>query len=134
MSAPVFPESHLDLLDAQVATFATIDDDDDLPQLTEVWFLVEDGQLKLSLNTSRHKTQNIAKRPQCSLLSLDPATPYRYLEVRGHARVEPDDDYAFARKVGAKYDAALEVHDGPGDKRVVVTIEPAKIYPVDMRG
>jgi hypothetical protein len=36
--------------------------------------------------------------------------------------------------VGAKYDAALEVHDGPGDKRVVVTIEPAKIYPVDMRG
>ena len=33
MSAPVFPESHLDLLGAQVATFATIDDDD-LPQLT----------------------------------------------------------------------------------------------------
>jgi PPOX class probable F420-dependent enzyme len=133
VSAPVFPESHLDLLGAQVATFATIDEDD-LPQLTEVWFLVEEDQIKLSLNTARHKTQNIAKRSQCSLLILDPATPYRYLEVRGHARVEPDDDYAFARKVGAKYDADLKVHDGPGDRRVVVTIEPAKIYPVDMRG
>jgi hypothetical protein len=27
---------------------------------------------------------------------------------------EPDDDYAFARKVGAKYDADLKAHNQPG--------------------
>jgi hypothetical protein len=41
-----FPESHLDLLDQQVASLATIDDDG-FPQLTEVWFLLDQGELKL---------------------------------------------------------------------------------------
>jgi PPOX class probable F420-dependent enzyme len=110
-----FPDSHRDLLNAQVATLATIGRDG-FPQLTEIWFLFEDDELKLSLNTSRIKTRNLQQRPQCSLLVLDLQNPYRYLEVRGNARVEPDEDYAFARRVGAKYDADLKVHDGPGDR------------------
>jgi PPOX class probable F420-dependent enzyme len=126
-----FPESHRDLLEGQVASLATIDPQG-FPQITEVWFLLEDGELKLSLNSARHKTMNLTERSQCSLLLLDLENPYRYLEVRGHARVEPDDDYAFARRVGAKYDADLKVHDGPGESRLVVTIEPVKIHPVDM--
>src|SRR5450755_4596915 len=128
-----FPDSHRDLLEAQVASLATIGRDG-FPQLTEIWFLLEDGELKLSLNTSRIKTRNLQERPQCSLLVLDLQNPYRYLEVRGNARIEPDDDYAFARRVGAKYDADLKVHDGPGDRRVVITIEPSNIYAVDMSG
>jgi pyridoxamine 5'-phosphate oxidase-like protein len=47
---PEFPDSHRDLLDSQVATLATIDDEG-FPQLTEVWFLHEDGRLKVSINT-----------------------------------------------------------------------------------
>jgi PPOX class probable F420-dependent enzyme len=128
-----FPDSHRDLLDGQVASLATIDADG-FPQVTEVWFLLDDGELKLSLNTARRKTTNLAERPACSLLLLDLQNPYRYLEVRGRARIEPDDDYAFARKVGAKYDADLKVHDQAGESRVVVTIEPVKVHPVDMRG
>jgi PPOX class probable F420-dependent enzyme len=128
-----FPDSHRDLLDGQVASLATIGGDG-LPQLTEVWFLHEDGELKLSLNRSRLKTRNLIKRPQCSLLLLDLQNPYRYLEVRGHAELDPDDDYAFARKVGAKYGADLSAHDRPGETRVVVTIEPANLYAVDMTG
>jgi PPOX class probable F420-dependent enzyme len=129
-----FPDSHRDLLDAQVATFATIGDNG-FPQLTEVWFLHDDGELKISLNDSRLKTRNLTKRPQCSLLLLDLQNPYRYLEVRGNAKIEPDDDYSFARRFGAKYGGAdLSEHDKPGDKRVVVTIEPANVYAVDMSG
>lgn len=128
-----FPESHSDLLDAQVASLATIGGDG-FPQLTELWFLYDGGELKLSLNTSRLKTRNLMKRPQCSLMLLDLDNPYRYLVVRGNARVEPDDDYVFANKLGAKYSADLSVHDQPGDRRVIVTIEPTKIYPVDMSG
>jgi PPOX class probable F420-dependent enzyme len=128
-----FPESHRDLLETQVATLATIDDDG-FPQLSEVWFLLDDdGELKTSLNTIRHKTKNLSSRPQCSLLIVDLKNPYRYLEVRGRARLEPDDDYAFARKVGAKYGGAdLKEHDQPGETRVVVTIEPSRIHAVDM--
>lgn len=130
---PDVPDSHRDLLDAQVATLATIDAAG-LPQLSEVWFLHEDGELRISLNTSRAKTRNLRARPACSVLILDLANPYRYLELRGRARIEPDDDYVFADRVGRKYGADLRVHDGPQESRVVATIAVAKVHAVDMSG
>jgi PPOX class probable F420-dependent enzyme len=127
-----FPQSHVDLLETQFATLATIGRDGG-PQLTEVWFLYEDGELKLSLNSSRLKTKNLKARPRCSLFIVDLENAYRYLDVRGSARIEPDDDYAFADRVGAKYGGSdLREHDGPGDARVVVTIEPSNVFAVDM--
>ena len=127
-----FPDSHRDLLEAKFATLATLGKDGG-PQLTEVWFLFEDGKVKISLNDSRLKTKNLRARPQCSLFILDLTNPFRYLDVRGTAVFEADDDYAFARKVGAKYGGAdLKEHDGPDDRRVVVTIEPANVFAVDM--
>lgn len=93
-----------------------------------MWFLYDEGELKTSLNTSRLKTRNLQRDPKCSLLILDLKNPYRYLEVRGIAHVEPDDDRAFAGKLGAKYDADLSEHDGPEDRRVVVTIEPVNVH------
>jgi PPOX class probable F420-dependent enzyme len=129
-----FPDSHRDLLDAEVATLGTIDPRG-FPQLSEVWFLFDEREVKISLNTARLKTMNMRARPQCSLFILDLANPYRYLEVRGRARIEPDEDYAFAAKVGAKYGGTdLRTIDKPGESRVVVTIEPVNVWPVDMRG
>lgn len=127
-----FPDSHRDLLEAKFATLATIWKDGG-PQLTEVWFLFEDGKVKTSLNDSRLKTKNLMARPLCSLFILDLANPFRYLDVRGTAVIEPDDDYAFAARLGATYDGAdVRDHDGPGEKRVVVTIEPTNVFAVDM--
>jgi PPOX class probable F420-dependent enzyme len=129
-----FPASHHDLLASEFATLATIDSGG-FPQLTEVWFLFDGEEVRISLNTARLKTKNMQKRPECSLFILDLASPYRYLEIRGRARIEPDDDYAFADKVGAKYGGVdLRPMDQPGESRVVVTIEPVKVRPVDMRG
>ncbi|HEY1518586.1 MAG TPA: PPOX class F420-dependent oxidoreductase [Solirubrobacteraceae bacterium] len=129
-----FPDSHSDLLDGQVASLATVGGDG-FPQVTEIWFLHADDELKLSLNTARLKTRNLEKRPMCSLQLLDLENPYRYLVVKGNARVEPDDDYAFAKRLGAKYGGAdVSEHDQPGDTRVVVTIEPTNVYAVDMSG
>jgi PPOX class probable F420-dependent enzyme len=126
------PDAFKDLLDAKFATLATIGKDGG-PQLTEVWFLAEDRKLKISLNDSRLKTKNLMARPRCSLFILDLANPFRYLDVRGTAVLEPDDDYVFADRVGAKYDGAdLRAHDGPGERRVVVTIEPTNVFAVDM--
>jgi PPOX class probable F420-dependent enzyme len=120
------PDSHRDLLDAQVATLATIGSDG-RPQLSEVWFLAEDDTVKLSLNTSRQKTKNLQRNPATGLLILDLANPYRYLEIRGDAEIEPDPDYSFADKVGARYHADLRDRDQPGDSRVIVTIRPARV-------
>lgn len=120
------PDSHQDLLDAQFATLATVGGDG-RPQLSEVWFLAEQGTVRLSLNTTRQKTKNLLRRPTCGLLILDLANPYRYLEIRGDAEIEPDPDYSFAGKLGAKYRANLRDNDRPGESRVLVTVRPHRV-------
>jgi len=128
-----FPDSHKDFLDFPVATLTTIGDDG-FPQSTLVWFLHEDGELKLSLNTARLKLKNLRKRPQTSVLIMDPNDQMRYLEVRGTARIEDDPGKTFAQRLGAKYNADVSAYDAPGVERAVVTIEPKNIYAVDMNG
>jgi PPOX class probable F420-dependent enzyme len=125
------PETHRDLLDAQFAVFGTIDGSGS-PQLTMIWFMYANGAFRLSLNDSRAKTRNIRARPQCSLLIPDVSNPYRYLEVRGRARLDDDADGAFVALVKDKYGADVTEYDQPGEKRLAVTVEPDKVYAVDM--
>lgn len=99
-----------------------------------MWFLADGDTVRISLNTTRKKTGNLQANPSCNLFILDLQNPLRYLELRGDAEVEPDDDYAFADQVGAKYSADLRQMDGPGESRVVVTVHPARVNAVDMGG
>ena len=123
-----FPESHQDLLKTQVAILAT-NGQDGYPQVTALWFLFdEDATLKLSLNSTRQKMKNLQAHPECTLLLLDTANPYRTMEVRARAEIMPDADYAFAKKLGAKYGGAdLSKNDHPGETRFVVSLEPIKV-------
>jgi PPOX class probable F420-dependent enzyme len=126
------PDSHRDLLDAPVATLATIGPDG-RPQLSALWFLADGDTIRLTLNETRQKTKNLIARPKVTLFILDVANSARYLEIRGDATVAPDDDYAFADTVSPKYGGLdLRVLDQPGEHRVVVTIEPVRINAVDM--
>ncbi len=129
---PAIPESHRDLLDGRFATLATVGPDG-RPQLSEVWFLADDDAVALSLNTARQKTKNLMANPAANLFLLDLAVPYRYLEIRGDAKIWPDDDYVFADRLGAKYGANLRIHDQPGQARVKVVIHPVRVNAVDMR-
>ena len=132
MPAPSVPPTHTDLLDASVATIATVGPDG-RPQVSAVWFLADDGVVKLSLNVARQKTKNLAANPAVTMFILDLANPARYVEIRGDARLEPDDDYAFADRVAAKYGGAdLRAIDGPDGKRVVVTVDPVRVNAVDL--
>jgi general stress protein 26 len=106
------PESHRDLLSEQVLTLATIGSSG-RPQLSNVWFVAEGDTIKMSLNTARQKVKNLQANPACSVI-ITGNPPYKYLEVRGD-------------KVGAKYNADLRERDNPGDKRVVVSVRPARI-------
>src|SRR3954449_2056779 len=127
------PASHHDLLGTDVAVLSTIGPDG-RPQSSAVWFLADGDTIQTSLNTSRQKTKNLQRNPACTLLILDLANPYRYLEGRGDAALEADPDYEFADKLGAKYGADLREHDGPGDSRVKVTFRPVRVHAVNMRG
>jgi PPOX class probable F420-dependent enzyme len=124
---PAIPSSHRDLLDGKFATLGTVGPDG-RPQLTEVWFLADGDTVRLSLSTARQKTKNLLANPAVSVFLLDLANPYRYMEIRGDAEISPDDDYSFADRVGAKYDANLRDRDQPGDKRFIVTVKPSRVH------
>jgi PPOX class probable F420-dependent enzyme len=124
------PDSHRNIIDSSpIVTLATIAPDA-RPQVTATWFLWEDDTLKLSLNTSRQKVRNLQRNPALTAFFVDPASPYRTLELRGTASIEPDPEYGFADKLGAKYGGAdLRAMDQPGESRVVVTLHIEKVIP-----
>ena len=127
-AAPMIPPSHRALLDAPVGVLATIGPDG-FPQVTALWFLYDEaeGVVRFSLNTTRQKTRNLRAHPEVAFLVIDPANPYRTIELRGRAELQPDDAYAFADRVGNKYGADLRQMDRPGEQRVVVTLRPLKV-------
>lgn len=125
------PDTHRDLLDSSVAILATVGASG-RPQLSAVWFLADDDRIRLSLNDSRQKMKNLIANPAVSFFILDLDNPSRYLEIRGDAEIEPDPDYAFAERVGAKYGVDLRSRDRPGESRVVVTLKPVRVRAVDM--
>src|SRR3954454_10827686 len=75
------PDSHKDLLSAPVGVLAT-NGTDGFPQVSALWFLYEDDAgLRLSLNTTRQKVKNLQKSPEVTFFAIDPANPYRTLEI-----------------------------------------------------
>ncbi len=123
-----FPASHRHLVEAVgVAALSTVGRDG-YPQVTAVaFFLDDDDELKLSLNTTRQKAKNLMNNPKCTLFFIDPTNSGRTLEVRADAELTPDDDFAFCAKAGAKYNSDFRVNDKPGETRVKVTLHPTKI-------
>ena len=125
------PETHADLLDAPFGTLAMIDPHDQ-PQLTEVWFLHEEGELKVWLNTDRAKTRNLRERPQCSLLVLDLENPRRYLEVRGRAEDRARPRLRLRREARGEVRAGPERHRRPRGDAGDRDDRAEKVYAVDM--
>lgn len=122
-----FPESHRDLLDAPLGQLATVSRDG-YPQITSVWFVFDEGEIKISLNATRVKTKNLVRDPKLSLLISDPQNPFRYLAVRADAEISPDTGGALVAKVNAKYNANVLDNDNPGEERVAVTLKPVRVF------
>jgi PPOX class probable F420-dependent enzyme len=98
-----------------------------------VWFLHEQGEVKISLHAERQKTKNRRRNRATNLFILDHENPMRYVEIRGDADLSPDPDYAFADRVGTKYGGAdLRQHDRGDLRRLVVTIRPTRVVAVDL--
>lgn len=134
MPTTTIPETHRDLLETDVAMLTTVGADG-YPQTTALWFLLDDGLIRLSLNTTRRKTRNLRANPRVTFFVLDRANPLRTLEVRARAEVAPDPDYTFATRLGAKYGGVdLRRMDRPGEERVVVTLHPVRVNAINLAG
>ncbi len=122
----VIPGSHADLLDSTaLAHVATVGPGGE-PQNNPVWFGTENGSILFSQTKTRQKLKNVQREPRVALSIVDPANPYRYLEIRGVVeRVDEDPDKAFINAMAKKY-LGQDVYpfNQPGDERVVVVVRP----------
>lgn len=123
------PGTHHDLLDAAgVTAFVTIDPKG-RPQTTAVWYLVdEDGELKTSVDGSRQKFKNASANPAISFFFVDPANPFRTLEIRGTAEIEKDGEgFPFLERLVKKYGTTSDYILSTGRDRHVLTIKPWRV-------
>ncbi len=121
------PDTYRDLLDAQIPVALATVGPSGRPQVTAIWVIREGDLLITSVAGIRQKLKNLRARPQATVFVIDPANPYRTLEVRGEVIIEPDPDLATLKKLLAAYGTDLESFPGPLEGRVTVTLHPARV-------
>ncbi|MEX5634213.1 PPOX class F420-dependent oxidoreductase [Parafrankia sp. FMc2] len=124
---PTVSPAYRDLLESgNTVTLATVGADGQ-PQLTAVWAILDDGQVRTSLHPSRQKYRNLVANPQATLFVIDPTNPFRTLEVRGTVEITEDTGLEFLQRLLAVYGTDLENFQAAVDGRVVVTLHPTRI-------
>src|ERR1700681_3431887 len=79
----MIPNQYLDLFQKKAfANLATLNSDGS-PQVTPVWCDFDGQHILVNSAKGRRKDKNMRERPHVALAIIDPANPYRYLEVRG---------------------------------------------------
>ena len=127
MPTATIPPSHRDLLDSPIpVTLATIGPTGH-PQVTAIWAVPDGDTVVTSLAGIRQKLKNLHARPQATVFVIDPANPYRTLEIRGDVTIEPDPGLATLAKVLAAYGTDLASFPGPLEGRTTVTLRPTHV-------
>jgi PPOX class probable F420-dependent enzyme len=124
----MIPDSHADLLAWDTKAFAhaaTLGPDGE-PQNNPVWFDWDGEVIMTSQTVQRQKYLNLQRDGRVALSIMDPADPYRYLEIRGEVeRFDPDPELALIDRLADKYLGEEKYPWGkPGDERVIVRIRP----------
>ena len=118
------PQSHSDLLERPLFAHLATVRPDGAPQSNVMWFVWDDGRIKLTHTKTRQKLKNFEHERRVALSIADPQDQYRFLEIRGTVeKIEDDDEKAsFYRRLQQRYDNVYDIRDAP--VRVVVTIRP----------
>ncbi|MCF6475741.1 PPOX class F420-dependent oxidoreductase [Nonomuraea sp. MG754425] len=115
------------LLDAPNYATVTSLNPDGGPQSSVVWVRTDGDDVLFSTVKGRRKPRNFERDPRAALLVIDPANPYRYVEVRGRVTMTPDPEGALIEELSQKYKGE-SWHDKPGTERLVVRISPDRVF------
>ncbi len=122
----MIPTAYEDLLHSTaLAHVATVGPHGE-PQVNPVWFDWDGTHVLFSQTKTRQKYRNVQRDSRIALSIVDPANPYRYLEIRGKVvEVREDPDLDFINAMAKKYlnEDKYPWHR-PGDERVVIVVEP----------
>ncbi|MEO7330033.1 MAG: PPOX class F420-dependent oxidoreductase [Minicystis sp.] len=123
----MIPQTHLDLFGEKKAfgSLATVMPDGS-PQVTPVWFDYTDGMIRVNTARGRIKDRNMSVNARIAIAIVDPANPYRYVQVRGTvSTISEEGADAHIDSLAKKY-MGVDSYPfrRPGEVRVIYTIEP----------
>jgi PPOX class probable F420-dependent enzyme len=127
MTSTTIPSSHRDLLEAPIAVSLSTVGPDGLPQVTAIWAILVGEKVLSSFTAARQKFKNLMLRPRATVFVIDPANPYRTLEIRGEVSIEPDPDLITLKMVLAGYGTDLDRFQGPLEDRATITLHPSHV-------
>lgn len=123
------PEKYNDLFEKPaLGSLATLMADGS-PQVTPVWLDREGEYIRVNTAKGRVKDRNMRRDGRVALAIIDPADPYRYVEIRGRvASVSEDGAEAHIDKLAKKYIGA-DVYPWrkPDEVRVIFRILPEHV-------
>jgi PPOX class probable F420-dependent enzyme len=131
MSTTTIPDAFRPLLGDDVKAFAGLATllPDGSPQVTPVWFDTEGGTIRVNTAKGRWKDRNMRRDGRIALSIMDPANPYRHLQIRGKVeRVTEQGADAHIDRLAKKY---MGVDTYPfrqaGEQRVIFVIRPERV-------
>lgn len=124
-----FPAEYLDLLkdETKAYLFLATTMADGSPQVTPVWFNVDEDYILINTNEGRTKDKNMKARPKVAMVIQDPVMPYRYIQVRGEVAGQTTQGAnEHINALSMKYDGVPWQYR-EGQKRIIFKIKPMKI-------
>ncbi|HZY42355.1 MAG TPA: TIGR03618 family F420-dependent PPOX class oxidoreductase [Anaerolineae bacterium] len=126
------PERLLDLLSDEKKAFAALALTlaDGSPQVTPIWFGWDGTHITLNTARGRVKDRVMKRGGKVALLIMDPADPYRYVQIRGRVAEEIEDGaYDTICDLRLKYRGDRNYPKNPGEVRVTYKVLPVSVTP-----
>jgi PPOX class probable F420-dependent enzyme len=125
------PANYMDLITEKkvMPTLVTVMPDGQ-PQGSVVWFSYDNGYIWINSAKGRQKDKNMRARPMVTLVFVDPADPYRFVEVRGKVvEVTEEGGVDHANALSLHYDGKSDFFEGREERRKTETRVKYKIEP-----
>jgi PPOX class probable F420-dependent enzyme len=124
------PKSSLDLVSENVRSYAFLATTmpDGTPQVTPVWFDVEDDLVRINTARGRVKDRNMTARPQVAIAIMNLDEPYRYIQIRGRVvKIAEKGARDHIDNLAKKYLNQKTFPVPSGERRVIYFVEPESV-------
>jgi len=122
------PEQAKQLLDDANFVVVATSNTDGSPQTSVLWATYDGDDLLMSTVQGRKKETNWLNDPRASVLILDKADPYSFVEVRGAVSMGTDGGPELIERLSQTYTGHSYTGDeGTDNIRVVVRLSPSRV-------
>jgi hypothetical protein len=91
------------LFEASSPATITLTTEDGRPITSPVWFRLADDAFELVVGEADRKLPHLRRNPECVLLIFEAVRPFRGVQVRARASLQPDDGARTRRAIASRY-------------------------------